>query len=398
MRKYELTEYVPLKLGRGCIAEREGEQIWREYGRQVDVQFPTPKTKHEWQFISEGWVGYIPISPDLSFALKPKVELRNLFHMLEYAYKLKSLKFLPDLMACDSLSAFYQQLAKILARRVFDRGRKGFYHTYIDHSDRLPYIRGRMDVATLARSPWRAHLWCHYQNHTPDVTENQILNWTLRCITRSGICKEDVAAEVRRAYRGLQAQVQLTPFSAADCVGRLYNRLNDDYEPLHALCRFFLEHSGPTLSGGSHKVLPFLVDMSRLYELFVYEWLTEHVPAQYYLKPQENVSIGPEGELRFIIDIVIYERGMAQPSWVADTKYKAPDRPSTSDIAQVVTYAKLKECQNAVLIYPRRLAHPIDQMIGDVRVRSLTFNLGGDLEESGSRFLKTLIGQQEQEA
>ena len=392
MRTIELTEYVPLKLARGGLSEGDGERIWQDFGAQIDVQFPTPKTKQEWQLTSEGWVGYIPLGPDFSLSLRPKVELRNLFHMLEYAYRLKSLRFLAGLMDCDSLAAYYQQLARVLARRVIDRGRRGFYHAYIDDSERLPYIRGRIDIETLARSPWRAQPWCDYQHHTPDVIENQILNWTLRCISRSGICSQEVAPEVRRAYRGLQALVQLWPFSAADCIGRLYNRLNDDYEPLHALCRFFLEHSGPTLSAGSHKVLPFLVDMNRLYELFVYQWLEAHLPSQYYLEPQENVCIGAKGDLRFIIDIVIYERVSGRAICVADTKYKAPDKPAPADLAQVVTYAKLKKCSEAVLIYPKFLANPIDEFIGDVHVRSLTFDLSGDLEAAGISFMEELMG------
>ncbi len=392
MREYELTEYIPKTLPRGGLSEIEGERIWREFGTQVDVQFPTPKTKYEWELRSEGWVGYIPVSSDLSLSLRPKVALENLFHMLEYAYRLKSLKFLAGLMSCDSLDAYYRQLARILARRVLERGRKGFYRAYIDDSDKLPYLRGRMDILALASAPWQAVLLCHYQNHTPDVVENQILNWTLRCISRSGVCNEDIAPEIRKAYRMLQPLVELTSFSAKDCVDRLYNRLNEDYEPLHALCRFFLEHSGPTLSVGTHKVLPFLVDMDRLYELFIYEWLAANLPSRYFLKPQENVYIGPEGDLKFIIDIVIYDRTTGEPAFVADTKYKAPDRPSTSDIAQVATYANLKDCHNAVLIYPQPISHPINDMVGNVRVRTLEFDLSGDLEAAGQVFVRRLIG------
>ena len=196
MREYELTEYLAKKLPRSGLSENEGEQIWREFGKQVDVQFPTPKTKYEWELKSEGWVGYIPVSSELSLSLKPKVALKNLFYMLEYAYRLKSLRFFFGLMSCDSLDAYYRQLAKILARRVLERGRKGFYRAYVEDCDKLPYVRGRMDIPALARAPWQAHLLCHYQTHTPDVIENQILNWTLRCISRSGVSTEEVAPEV----------------------------------------------------------------------------------------------------------------------------------------------------------------------------------------------------------
>ena len=52
------------------------------------------------------------------------------------------------------------------------------------------------------------------------------------------------------ARRTLTGLITLERKKAAECVGRLYNRLSDDYEPLHGLCRFILEQSGPGIAGG----------------------------------------------------------------------------------------------------------------------------------------------------
>ena len=50
---------------------------------------------------------------------------------------------------------------------------------------------------------------------------------------------------------------------------RLYHRLNQDYQPMHGLCRFFLEHSGPTHQDGDSAMIPFVVHMPALFEKFV---------------------------------------------------------------------------------------------------------------------------------
>src|SRR3989304_7909613 len=55
-------------------------------GRKLRLSFPSPKTNGKWQFTSQGWVGYIPLTPDLGLALRPKIQLGNIFRMLEYAY------------------------------------------------------------------------------------------------------------------------------------------------------------------------------------------------------------------------------------------------------------------------------------------------------------------------
>ena len=270
-----LTEYVSARFPRESIPDALGEALWQYYSSQVAVDFPSPKTESQWQLTSQGWVGYIPLTPELGLALQPKVELGNLFRMLEYAYQLKgkSFRFLEGLVECQSLKEFYERLANVLAKRVLDRGRKGFYRAYLPETERLPYVRGRLDVRQAIQTPWDVRLQCHYEEHTADIEENQILAWTLSRIARSGMCTERVLPTVRRAYRALRGLVSTQPCSPQDCVGRLYNRLNDDYHPLHALCRFFLEHSGPSHEVGDRTVLPFLVNMERLYELFVAVWL-----------------------------------------------------------------------------------------------------------------------------
>jgi 5-methylcytosine-specific restriction enzyme subunit McrC len=390
-----LEEYQPAFFPREQISEALGEMLWHTYGNQVAVDFPSPKTAGQWQLTSQGWVGHIPLTSELGLALIPKVSLDNLFGMLEYAYQLKSFRFLEGLTDCRSLEELYERLAHVLARRVLDRGRKGFYRTYVSETERLSFVRGRLDVWHTIRRPWDVQPQCHYQEHTADVTENQILAWTLLRIAHSGSCTERVLPTIRRAYHALHGFASIQPFGPRDCVGRLYNRLNEDYHPLHALCRFFLEHSGPSHEMGDHKVLPFLVNMGRLYELFVAEWLKAHLPQHVVLRAQETVDIGEGDVLRFQIDLVLYDAETGKARCVLDTKYKAPNGPDPGDVAQVVAYAEMKGCNNAILVYPTPLPKPLDESIGNIRVQSMTFSLAGDLETAGRSFLHSLLGQEE---
>lgn len=389
-RILELEEYVTLELERDELDEHLGEALWRQYGTKVAVEFPSVKTGHKWQLTPQGWVGYIVLSDDLHLRLKPKVPLGNLFRMLEYAYRLK-IHLADGLVDCASLEEFYERLANILARRVLDRARKGFYRTYVSESDSLPYVRGQLDSRRLITRPWETQLHCNYEEHTGDVAENQILAWTLHRIARSGLCSRRVLPTVRTAYRSIQSFVTPVPCTAATCVDRLYNRLNDDYEPLHGLCRFFLEHSGPHLESGDRAMLPFLIDMNRLFELFVAEWLAAHLPKTHYLKAQDHVEITASGDLEFIVDLVLYDAATQQPLCVLDTKYKRPTTPAAGDIEQVVAYAVSKQCADAALIYPLDLEKALDTCIGgQVSVRSLTFVLDGNLDEAGAVFLGRL--------
>jgi 5-methylcytosine-specific restriction enzyme subunit McrC len=385
-----LTEYASQSFPRDALPEEVFQLLWEHYSTQVEVEPPSFKTGNQWRLMSKGWVGHLPVSEDLGFNLLAKVPLANLFGMYEYAYRLKSFRFLEGMVGADSLKEFYEQLASVLARKVLDRARRGFYRAYINEQDQLPYVRGRMDMARALRSPWDTRLHCHYEDHTYDVDENQILAWTLWTIVRSGLCGGSVVKTVRQAYRTLQGTVALQPFNAQACVGRLYNRLNQDYHPMHALSRFFLEQTGPSHTSGDRQMIPFLVDMARLYELFVAEWLRKHLPAPWTLEAQTQVPIGRHDSLYWNLDLIIAHVETGQVRWILDTKYKRVDAPSTDDIAQVVAYAQAKGCQEAVLIYPVQLAHPLDEFVGDIRVRTLCFALDGDLEAAGRQFLAML--------
>ncbi len=392
-RLIELTEYQPKVLPAAELPPEVGQLLWRNYGRQVEVEFPNPKTEQQWRLNSQGWVGHIPLTSEFQLVLHPRVELSNLFGMLEYAYNLKSFHFLPGLVECQSLAEFYERLAHLLARRVLDRARQGFYRTYLAESDQLPYVRGRLEMRPSLQQPGQVKLQCHYEEHTADIAENQILAWTLQAIARGGKCTERVLPTVRRAYRSLQGLVTPQPFEAEACLERSYHRLNDDYRPLHALCYFFLAQSGPGHQLGEQKMLPFLVDMARLYERFVAEWLKMHVPNRFVVKSQVPVAID---QVSAFIDLVLYEADNRQPRWVLDTKYKVPNKPSNEDIYQVVAYARAKQCREAILIYPTVLPQPLDIRWADIRVRSLTFALSGSLAEAGQSFWQTLLASAEE--
>ncbi|NEP84364.1 MAG: restriction endonuclease [Okeania sp. SIO3B3] len=391
----ELIEYKPCQFPRDKIDDEIATKLWQEYdekGKKIKVEFPTPKTNNKWQFTSQGWVGYIPITPDFHIIMKPKVPLHNLFGMLEYAYNIKSFRVLDGLVNCDSIQEFYNCLANILVQKILDRGRKGFYRAYLPKTENLTYIRGRLNMQQVMQKPWDVRLKCDYQEHTANIPDNQIFAWTLFIIGRSGFCSKNVAPKVAKAFHILQGLVTLQPFKSSDCVDRKYHRLNEDYQPLHALCRFFLDNIGASHQQGNYSMLPFLIDMAKLYEKFVAEWLKINLPSNLRVQEQEKVDI-IDDKISCRIDLVIYEVKTRKVLYILDTKYKLDSKPSPDDINQVVAYATYKKCHEAILVYPQKLTNPINKLAGEsqVRLRSLTFALDSDLEKTGQSFLEELI-------
>lgn len=394
----ELEEYAGKSVAPSRLSRSDVDLLQDVHGKKITVEYPTPLTDHQYRLTSRGWAGYLPVSPTLALRLHPRVELSNLFRMLEVAFGLKSFQLLTGMASCHSLEDFFERLAQILARRVLVRNRRGLYRAYVDRRERLAAVRGRIDVDAAVRAPWRHHLPCDFQEHTADVEDNQILLWTLDRIRKNAACRRpEVRGTVRTAFHRLTGQVELHPIHARQCCNRSYSGLNADYRVLHALCRFFLEATGPTHQAGGHRNLPFLLDVGRLFELYVAEWLRQNLPDHLAVRAQEKLSLSTAHHMSFEIDLVLYDSsehdsGGNRPWAVLDTKYKVKSSPSTGDVAQVVAYAEAMGCTEAFLVYPIALAAPLDARVGAIRVRSIEYRLNEELEAEGRRFLDRLFG------
>jgi 5-methylcytosine-specific restriction enzyme subunit McrC len=342
---------------------------------------------------SRGWIGSIPIGDNLLIRVRPKVPIANLFGMLEVAYNLRSFRLFDGEIRVESLDDIYERIVSILARRVLNRARKGLYRGYISEGDELPYVRGSIDVVQAALNAKRGipSVPCRYEEHTADLDENRILHWTLHAVRRQALRREQVRIELDRARRALAGTVALRHFSPADCLNRLYHRLNDDYAPMHGLCRFILEQTGPTIQSGDRTFIPFELDMANLFETFVAEWLRVNGPPEVVVRPQHRALLDANFQIQIHIDILLCEKVSGRPIAVLDTKYKLAERPADDDIYQISFYARELQANRAILVYPTLLATPFRMVHGkDIRVESVHFDIGAPLSASGPAFVNTL--------
>lgn len=388
-RRIVVLEYEGKLLPRSDLSDDVAELLLRRHGKQVTVEWPSPPTDQRWRLTSLGWVGYLPLAGTHLVELVPRVQLGNLFGMLEYAYHLRSFRLLVGDVRCATLAEFYEHLAHVLAKRVLDRARRGLHRSYVGANDDLAFVRGRLDVQRILRGPWRTSLPCAFEEHTADVDDNAILFWTLDRVVRSGLCTDRSLPTIRAAHRRLEGTATLQPFTGANCVDRFYSRLNADYEPMHGLCRFFLDNCGPTHERGERSMLPFLVHMPRLFEGFVAAWLQEHAQGHFSVYAQHRIDLEATSDLEMVVDVLLSNPVTGRPVAVLETKYKVDVTPSTADVSQVVTYAQALGCRHAVLVYPAA-RKPFRADVGDITVTVAAFSIADDLEASGRLFLSEI--------
>lgn len=391
MIQYELQEEKSLILSEEQLDLETAKILHNEHKKKISLE-PNP-WDHTYTLRSNGYIGSIPVNENFELRIKPKVDVNNVFRMLEYAYKLK-LELFEGITNVESTEDFFERFVNILARRILDRNRKGLYCDYVENEESLPHLRGRIRIQPTTNSMLRGtnRPTCQYEEHTSDLIENQILLWTLYQLRHFQIKREDVNRVVRKAYRELIHKVNLNQIDPRVCVNRFYNRLNQDYQPLHGLCRFFLEQIGPGIERGSYDFIPFVIYMPTLFESFVAEWLRENMPSKYRVIKQHIATLDSEGKFEFRIDIVISDSKNGEPICVLDTKYKNAPKPEESDICQIHTYAAKMKTKSAYLVFPST-TNRLETSIDDITVRSIIFDISQNPDRAGQQFLKELLGK-----
>ena len=156
--------------------------IWQQYRKYVDITPPSWRNDQQWELRPSGWVGYIPVTNEITLFLEPKVSIANLFQMLEIAYRL-DFEVIPGLYDSQTLDEFYEKLAKILALKVLDRKKRGLYRKYVNRTEDLPFVRGRVQLQEIYRKPWQVKMPSRFQEHTPDISDNQLFHKKLMCVS-----------------------------------------------------------------------------------------------------------------------------------------------------------------------------------------------------------------------
>lgn len=152
---------------------------------------------------------------------------------------------------------------------------------------------------------------------------------------------------------------------------------------MHGVCRFILE--------GDRSFMPFEVNMPRLFETFVAEWLRVNALPGMTVRCQHKARLVANYEMEIRVDILICDKSSQKPVAVLDTKYKASELPAQDDITQIAFYAGELQVDHGMFVYPASVAKPFKMVHANkITIESLAFDIGQSLDAAGSVFLDSL--------
>ncbi len=336
------------------------------------------------------------------------IAIRNVYVMMAYAFRAIRSEG-NDRIAAESFDHLHDLFAEILVRGVGTQVKRGLHRDYLQRSDALATVRGRIDITRTAatRSTLRGRLVCEFDEYEPDTPPNQALKSVIVLLIRHG----DVAASRRDALRRLLPYLEAVKLIAPTSIrwdALTYHRANATYRLLLGVCELIVRGLLPTQDAGTIKLTSWVSDdaMSSLYERFLREYYTVHHPEfsprastvnwdyddAYALGAEQLPAMRTDVTLRggqraLIIDAKYYGRSMQVGRWGKTTVHSA-------NLYQLLTYVNNADVNregsvSGLLLYARTEAPgqpDLDVVIQGNRIGARTLDLNRPWEHLKGQF------------
>ena len=206
------------------------------------------------------------------------IRVRNLFHMLAYAFSALTEQGYRS-VATEDFDNAAELCAAILERGVSLQLKRGLGQEYVSRTEARSSLRGTIKVTESVKSQaiWRRQLVCSYDEFSVDTTMNRVIKATVALLVRS-----DISRARKKSLKKLMvyfANVRDIDLHTVDWNMR-YDRNNRTYRMLMAVCWLVVKGLLQTQSDGATRMMDFFDEqrMSRLYEKFILEYYRREHP------------------------------------------------------------------------------------------------------------------------
>lgn len=331
------------------------------------------------------------------------IPIRNLYLMLCYAWnRLESAKQVD--VAGIEVENLENLLALMLADGVASLLKRGLRKEYIEHTDDMTILRGRVECGESVKRMLfeRGMARCTYDELSADTLHNQIVRATLENLRQCN----SVDANLRARLSKLRPK--LTGVSCIALSDEIFERahrirVNRIYGLMLDVCRLAFDNLIPDPGGSGYRAIDFVRDekkMWRVFQDFVFnyfrieakdyqvtrssiKWNTPK-DASTYLLPRMHTDVTLVTDARHIIIDTKYTQDLFKP-------YFKKNSLRSEHLYQILTYLEQQSGHNAVndrpapegiLLYPAALHHiDVTYQIKGRSLRVVTIDLSKSWEQ-----------------
>lgn len=346
MSSIDLVEYQDL-----AVELERGDVEFLQSTLSAKIRVSRPALGEGYVLNPQQYVGVVRLPSGQIVRCQSKVPIANLTRMLAEAVDLPEL--LHERVQLERIDDLLELTARHFVSLVLRLIDAGMHRSYVERTENLTAIRGRIAFAADVRANYalRHRTVCEFAELTWDIPENQVIRQVLRLLAAQPTFTRGLRNELRSADASM-SDVAEGRFRATDLDHFHYQRFNAAYEPVHRLCRLFLEGASLSEELGTFDGRAFLVDMNLLFERFVTRVLQKRCPAGLRVRAQAGLNLDEERTIPIRPDLLVQDG--SNVIRVADCKYKpARDDFRNSDVYQLLAYCTVTGANDGVLIYPR---------------------------------------------
>lgn len=277
---------------------------------------------------------------------------QNIYYMLAYAFQVLHENGYKD-VAAETFENGLELLSAILCRGVSIQIKRGLGRQYLTLEEALSSPKGKIDVNDSIKTLTirKKQLVCAYDEFSVDAYPNRIIKTTMSVLLRSNLSKAR-KKELRKLLIFFDG-VTLLDIHAINW-NISYDRNNQTYRMILAVCQLILKGMLQTESGGAVKMMEYLDDqsMARLYEKFILGYYQKEHPELKACAPQINwaVTDGYDFQLPTMQTDIVLSSRETRKTLIIDAKYyshnmqmKAPYMTRTihsANLYQIFAYVK----------------------------------------------------------
>lgn len=270
--------------------------------------------------------------------------------MLSYAFTTLTQANYEDIEK-EEFDNIHNLFAAILAKGIGLQLKQGLYREYLNRTENLITMRGKIDVPGTIRNKimQKQVLTCEYDELSENNLLNQILKTTVMILLRHAQVEPRYKDTLRKEMLFF-TNIDIIEPIAIEWTAIRFRRNNQNYRMLISLCQLILEGMLMTKEKGAYKLASFIDEqrMHRLYEKFILEYYSKEFPALHV-----NASQIPwvlDDDIRTMLPIMQSDITLSYGDKVLiiDAKYWAHTTRShyathtihSSNLYQIFTYVK----------------------------------------------------------
>ena len=281
--------------------------------------------------------------------------IKNIYYMLSYAYTPLTQGGYESVEK-EEFDNIHNLFAAILAKGIGRQLKQGLYREYVDKTESLAALRGKIDINGTVRNKLSRQklISCEFDELSENNLLNQIIKTTVMLLLRQKNVSPSHKSDLKKEMLFFSNVDDIDPTTIHWSSIR-FQRNNNNYRMLIGICQLVLEGMLLTTEKGDYKLATFIKPelMSKLYEKFILEYYNqEHKELD---ASASQIPWGLDDNVDTMLPVMQTDITLTQgeKTLIIDAKYYSStlqqhfDRMTvySNNLYQIFTYVKNKEVE-----------------------------------------------------